>query len=443
MNRILCGDVRERLAELPDESVHCVVTSPPYWGLRDYGVAGQIGLEPTTEEYLAKMVDVFREVRRVLRRDGTLWLNLGDSYAASGKGGGGNSIQPTNLGSLLVAPYVRSGLPAKNLLGQAWRVAFALQEAGWILRSDIIWHKPNPMPESVQDRPTRAHEYLFLLTKSGSSIYWTHRGGMGTRAQPKPDYRYIHQETGEEVLALPTGAVPSEWQRVNLWRGHDYFYDTDAIREEPVQPWHAPEIASRVPDRRDYEMPDKQRGHTRRHAGFNDRWDAMTRASQVARGANKRSVWTIASQPYTGAHFATFPEALVEPCIRAGTSERGVCPECGAPWRRKVNRQFLSQDDSSPERAVRDGMDASNGWNGFPRGTTNSTTVGWAPSCEHGGGEPVPAVVLDPFMGSGTVALVALKLQRRYIGIELNPEYVAMAEGRLRAEVPLLMEAAT
>jgi DNA modification methylase len=269
--------------------------------LRDYGVAGQIGLEPTIDQYVANMVEVFREVRRVLRKDGTLWLNLGDAFAA-----------------------------AKQQLGIPWRIAFALQADGWILRSDIIWHKPNPMPESVRDRPTKAHEYVFLFAKS-----------------PR------------------------------------YYYDAEAIKE----------VAIYTGDNRGARR-DSRRG---------------------------RSVWTVPVGRFKGAHFATFPEKLVTPCILAGTSAAGCCPDCFAPWRRIVERMRV---------ATRPGTNAVK----TPdpgRHVTEVRTVGWEPSCEC---EPVPAIVatvLDPFAGVATTGVVALRHGRRFVGIELNPEYVAMGRARL------------
>ena len=262
------GDCVESLRALDAGSVHCCVTSPPYWGLRDYGNDGQIGLEETPEAYVARLVDVFREVRRVLRDDGTLWLNLGDSYGSG-----------------------------KQLVGIPWRVAFALQADGWYLRSDIIWHKPNPMPESATDRPSTAHEYIFLLTK-----------------QPH------------------------------------YFYDSDAIRE--------PQIT--VPNPKDVNRSDYRPGDNQ---GFHGNGMFTKHREYHPLGRTKRSVWTIPTQAFSGAHFATYPEKLVEPCIKAGTKE----------------------------------------------GDT----------------------VLDPFSGAGTTGLVALKLDRNYIGIELNPEYAAMSHKRI------------
>ena len=294
-----------RSLPLANESVHCVVTSPPYWGLRDYGLDGGIGLEPTLELYVEHMVEVFREVWRVLRQDGTLWLNLGDAYSGSwGNYGGQGDGQRAKATERFDRPpyadngrrppqsYNNNGLKPKDLIGLPWRVAFALQADGWWLRSDIVWHKLNPMPESVTDRPTRAHEYVFLLTKSGR-----------------------------------------------------YFFDADAIREPAAS---ATLNDSRVngqgfvasvtnldnPHYAQASKPDKQRGHGRRHAGFNDCWDAMPKAEQQAMGTNKRTVWRISTQGFPGAHFATFPEKLVEPCILAGTSEKGVCGLTGDPWER-------------------------------------------------------------------------------------------------------------
>ncbi len=248
---LILADARQ--IPLRDGCVQCVVTSPPYFGLRDYGTANQIGLEPTPDAFVAALVAVFRDVRRVLADDGVLWLNLGDSYAASSKGSGGmNSKQPTNVGSF--ADWSGDcGVAPKNLIGIPWRVAFALQADGWYLRSDVIWSKPNPMPESVTDRPTKAHEYLFLLTKS-----------------------------------------------------ERYFYDANAIKE-PV----TADMARRA-----------EAGHSRGQGKVDaSRNDATTVRPTLIKGAdrNRRSVWTVPTMPYAGAHFATMPEKLVEPCIFAGS----------------------------------------------------------------------------------------------------------------------------
>ncbi|MCC7107641.1 MAG: site-specific DNA-methyltransferase [Chloroflexi bacterium] len=287
---IWTGDCLASLRQMPDAGVQTCVTSPPYFGLRDYGVDGQIGLEPTPGAYVAKMVEVFAEVRRALRDDGTLWLNLGDSSAGSGKGGNPEDSphdkQRTNRGTLVARPGDRMqcyGLKPKDLIGIPWRVAFALQADGWYLRSDIIWHKPNPMPESVTDRPTRAHEYLFLLAKSER-------------------YYYDHDAIKEDAV----------------YSGITGMDDTGFKNAAEFDGKHG-EAAKAGEQRRD-----KQRGHSRRHAGFNDRWDAMTKAEQCSGKRNKRDVWTVAPANYPDAHFATFPPKLIEPCIKAGCPAGGV-----------------------------------------------------------------------------------------------------------------------
>ena len=244
------GDALEVLKRQPDGVFNCCVTSPPYWGLRDYGADGQLGLEETPEAYVAALVEVFREVRRTLRDDGTLWLNLGDSYVGSNKGPeGGISVGKTHRE--VPGRIVASGLKPKDLVGIPWRVAFALQADGWYLRSDIIWSKPNPMPESVTDRPTKAHEYIFLLSKRAT-----------------------------------------------------YYYDADAIREMGnPEGSHSRGAVTRIEGRKD-----------------NGRGIMPTPTA----GRNKRSVWTVTAQPYGEAHFATFPPALIQPCILAGCPDSGV-----------------------------------------------------------------------------------------------------------------------
>jgi DNA modification methylase len=261
--RILHGDCRQVLATLPDASVHCCVTSPPYFGLRDYGVDGQIGLEQTPQAFVDELVQVFREVRRVLRSDGTLWLNLGDSYANSGASGpqGKTGDRASRTYTAEALGSGRNGLPAglkpKDLIGIPWRVAFALQADGWWLRQDIIWHKPNPMPESVRDRCTKAHEYLFLLAKS-----------------------------------------------------ERYYFDAEAIAEVSARAGEVAGGAKYSSDAADANIGGK---HT-----------AATLAGAVGDTRNKRSVWTVPTQPYAEAHFATFPPALIEPCIKAGCPEGGT-----------------------------------------------------------------------------------------------------------------------
>ena len=378
---ILQGDCVEVMRGMEPESVHCVITSPPYWGLRNYGVDGAYGLEPTLNGYIERMVEVFREVRRVLRKDGTLWLNLGDAYAGSwgnyGGQGGTNGQREKNTDRFDRPAYADNGrrppqsyagndLKPKDLMGLPWRVAFALQADGWWLRSDCIWAKPNPMPESVRDRPTRVHEYVFLLTK-----------------------------------------------------GARYFYDADAVREPSTEGSlrRGPHVAGHL------KMSDSRNDRSRHNAIWSD----------LTMGANKRTVWSIATQPYKGAHFATFPEALCESPILAGTSERGVCGDCGAPRERVVEptghvnqREHAHVPGNTPTKTD------STGWAPLTRATSR-----WQPTCDHDA-EPVPSLVLDPFCGSGTTGVVALRHGRSFIGIELNTDYIELARRRIIDDAPLL-----
>ena len=285
---ILIGDVRERLKELPDQSVNCCVTSPPYWGLRDYGNDGQIGLEQDPDDFIAELVAVFREVKRVLRDDGTLWVNMGDSYAGSGKGRNPDGTvhvsaliakQGTSAGTIMgdvFSAVVPSGTKPKDLVGIPWMLAFALRADGWYLRQDIIWHKPNPMPESVRDRCTKAHEYIFLLSKS-----------------------------------------------------RKYYFDSDAMKEPAKYPFD--DRASRADSRAGTSM-NSVGGKTGIRFGGNKYGDSddpkhATKSGNeyIATGTrNKRSVWSVTTRPFKGAHFATFPPALIEPCILAGSPKGGV-----------------------------------------------------------------------------------------------------------------------
>lgn len=429
--RIFHGDCREVLKRLPAESVHCCVTSPPYWGLRTYGSepvvwggsgdcehewrpapaattkiatqgntettkhpslaaqpkppgghycqrcgawAGELGLEPTPDEYVEHIVEVFREIRRVLRPDGTVWLNLGDSYA-SGKPGGGLASLGQRRKVAGAHPLNRGnksglGLKPKDLVGIPWRCAFALQADGWWLRSDIVWCKRNPMPESVRDRPTKAHEYVFLLAKS---------------------------------------------QR--------YYYDAEAIRE--------PNSEGSIER---FGITDEGQTRTWNTANNkrNDRYDGTKSAApfrdHVPTGRNRRTVWTIATQPFPGDHFATFPEALVTPCVLAGTSQAGACPECGAPWERvveKVGKEKV-RNGEGPNKKVLASWGKAGSSSSFVTGYKSTLeTAGWRPTCQHDH-EPIPCVVLDPFHGSGTTGRVAVKHRRRYVGIELNVDYIAL-----------------
>lgn len=369
------GDVREALQQMPDETVQCVVTSPPYFGLRDYGVAGQIGLEPTVDEFVQALVDVFREVRRVLRPDGTLWLNLGDSY--NGSGGAGGDYGPGGLkeGQPRYPGRRLDGLKPKDLIGVPWRVAFALQADGWYLRSDIIWHKPNPMPESVTDRPTKSHEYLFLLGKSPQ-----------------------------------------------------YYYDADAIREP-----HADVSVQRAAPHRSQAGRAERAGDVHR-PGQPPNTLSLERALHQG-GRNKRSVWMVATQPFPEAHFATYPPELVEPCILAGTSPY-ACPHCGAPWKRVVERTGVVHRREATHTPLHKPTKVdSTGWAPATR-PTDRFEPGCTCAENDGSGR---CIVLDPFWGSGTTGQVALEHGRVAWGCELNPEYVEISLRRLRrAQTTLL-----
>lgn len=358
----LVGDVFDCLAELPDEYFDCVVTSPPYWGLRDYGVDGQIGLEPTLGEHIDVLVRVFAEIHRVLKKTGTVWLNYGDCYATSPNGRSAADTKATGnddrtfrdkpfstAGPVFDPTYEKSDhlgrvvaggvIKAKNLCMAPNRLAIALQEWGWWVRSEIIWGKKNPMPESVKDRPATSHEKIFLLTKA-------------------PRYFY-------NADAVRQGAAKSSIQR---W-SQDIDRQEGSSRANGGMKSNGPMKAVGGP------RTDKQRGHSRRHAGFNDRWDAMPKAEQQDNGRNLRNyepapvqVWPIATKPFSDAHFATFPPELVERCLDAG------CPPDGR--------------------------------------------------------------ALDPFGGSGTVGMVAKVRGIDSTLIELNPEYVEIAKRRIDAADP-------
>lgn len=355
INKIFNADVLsdKGLARLPDQSVHCIVTSPPYFGLRDYGVEGQIGLEETPDQYVQKLVHVFREARRVLRDDGTVWLNLGDSYASSSKNRTEDqAIKNSTLqGSLKTQSQILkqqskivSGLKPKDLIGIPWRVAFALQADGWYLRQDIVWAKPNPMPESVTDRCTKSHEYIFLLSKS-QRYYYDHVAIM-------QDVKMSSVERLMQDVENQEGNMKAKAS----WNGSSF--DKGKTGEM---------MATRGGLRKSGNKERKDRPGAPENNGAHQKgsvpWEGMK--------ANKRSVWTVTTKPFKEAHFATFPEDLIVDCIKAG------CPEDG--------------------------------------------------------------IVLDPFMGAGTTALVARKLNRNYVGFELNRSYIEIAEKRLQKELGMFV----
>tara|TARA_R100001530_G_C4320389_1_gene155547 strand:- start:623 stop:1918 length:1296 start_codon:yes stop_codon:yes gene_type:complete len=428
MIKIIQGNCIDKLKDLDDESVQCVVTSPPYWGLRDYGTAtweggdencehladrskyeknfndslqstntgtyardiigkwecpkckairidDQLGLEETPQEYVQSLVNVFREVKRVLKDDGTVWLNLGDSYVGTGhKGDSKDPKHPEGRNAQKVAlNHKVKGLKPKDLVGIPWRVAFALQDDGWYLRQDIIWAKPNPMPESVQDRCTKSHEYIFLLTKN-----------------PK------------------------------------YYYDTESIKEESMN------------------IGETNAKFSGNKYGDNDSKKHLTYSGNKYTDngkRNKRDVWTITTKPYSEAHFATFPTEIPELCIKAGTSEHGQCSNCKKPYIREIEREKNPDRDMESQRkyyAERTGR--TDGHISGPSGLVDSVKfIGWIPDCDCKA-EVQPQVVLDMFAGAGTTGLVADRLGRDSILIELNKDYIKLIEDRLRNDAPMFTQ---
>jgi DNA modification methylase len=360
-NKIINSDCIEGMKQLPAASVDCCVTSPPYFGLRDYGHEGQIGLEETPEMFVDKMVEVFEQVKRVLKPEGSLWLNLGDSYSGSGRGANENGKQGTNKGTIFNPSTSGKtyGLKPKDLIGIPWMVAFALRSAGWYLRQDIIWHKPNPMPESVTDRCTKSHEYIFLLSKSAK-------------------YYYDHEAIKQPLVRLWTETNGGNLSNKGVHKKNGAYLE-DA--------------------KRSYPMPDEN-------------------------GANKRSVWTVTTKPFSEAHFATFPEDLIVDCIKAGCPEY-VCNKCGKAREKIIETEIIRRERPNQFTSYR-------AINGQPDQTKQGvrTEVTGLTDCGCGAGFS-PGVCLDPFMGAGTTALVARKLNRNYIGFELNQEYIKIAERRL------------
>ena len=370
-NDIHTGDARDTLAELPKSSVHMVMTSPPYFGLRDYGVDGQIGLEDELKEYIEELVDVFREVRRVLRPDGSAWLNLGDSYAGSGRG---SWEEPTDD---VKESYVPSELPDRNdRLGRKnkmlvpHRVAIALQDDGWIVRNDVTWAKPNPMPSSVKDRLNTTTEQVFHLV-------------------PEPDY----------------------------------WYDLDAIREP---------YSKGAMDRYEYKIDPE-----RPSAGATD--NPVASASELSpnpAGKNPGDVFEVTTKPFPEAHFAVYPPELVETPLKA-TCPPKVCAECGSPYEREVERERCpgsapgKGDGNSMRDAQVNGGHQRDGHDYKRKHISSAETVGWTPTCDCDTDATESGIALDPFAGAGTTALVAKRQGRRFVGIDLNEEYVAMAQKRL------------
>jgi DNA modification methylase len=422
---ILVGDALEKLRTLPDRSVQMCCTSPPYFNLRDYGtgrweggdpacehgvgvalgpkgrvavlpahaskadrlnrkecrcgairIDQQIGLENSPSEFIEKLVEVFREVRRVLRDDGTVWLNLGDAFSNDTKWGGrSDSKNQHSADGEMVGQRGRrnTGFKPKDLMLIPHRVAIALHDDGWWVRGDNVWSKPNALPESVTDRPSRAHEYVFLLAKS---------------------------------------------QR--------YFYDAEAVKE-PVGEWMSKDKRyGKNGTGRDGEVKDwiNTASISGPHKGFKN--------VDFTDGRNLRSVWDITTKPSGVKHYATMPVDLAERCIKAGSSETGECPSCGSTWRRVVHRTPIGSPDY--HRGAMAGEIGRTSPSGTMLEPPKSETIGWKPSCKCPEHEPVPQTILDMFFGVGTTGIASQRLGRRYIGIELNPKYAAIAENRIKSD---------
>lgn len=338
--RIVVGDALEALRQVGDGAARCVVTSPPYWNIRDYRVDGQLGLEPTLAEYLDRIVEVFREVRRVLARDGTLWLNLGDCYATQHPGARVRAASTSKLSNpkryIDVATVRRGdfgGLRRKQLVGLPWRVAFALQADGWFLRSDIVWSKPNPMPESVRDRPTRSHDYLFLFSRSKRYHYDAASILEPAAGTAKPRGAGVNPKAERD-------RTPSGWDtREGGHRALDGRYERNG--EEPYGMARELQDKREGRDRRRVDLnrpdvPGRPGARPRQNASFSEA------VREVVEVRNRRTVWEIPTQPFRGDHYATFPEALVEPCVLAGSAPGDLVldPFCGAGTTGLVARRF-------------------------------------------------------------------------------------------------------
>lgn len=376
---IKTGDCIGVMKTMPDECVDTIITSPPYWGLRDYGAEGQIGLEETPEEYVQRLVEVFREARRILKPHGTLWLNLGDSYVGGGRGSAyskDGTIQKSYIdaGVQYGAPTGKiEGLKPKDLVGIPWRVAFALQADGWWLRQDIVWAKPNCMPESVTDRCTKSHEYVFMLTKS-------------------KHYYFDHEAIKEPTKGGASTKRPAKEQTFRY--GDDESWAVEGDRDRIM----------------------KAKGI------------AEARTKDYAK-RNKRSVWWVSPKPFKEAHFAVFPIELIEPMVLAGSSAKGCCADCGAPHERIVNTERPVTRSVKARDVPGQNKHGSFGKERFDD-PIKTSTVGWQPTCECDA-DIVPSVVFDPFGGSGTTVVTALKHGRKAIISELNEDYVEIARNRI------------
>lgn len=391
LNVVINGDALEVARSQPDESVNLIISSPPYWGLRKYlpdesefkGL--EIGSEETLDDYIHSLVTLFREMRRILRKDGCMWLNMGDSYAGGGRGIGKTQLQTSNRGSFVPRQPLPKGIKAKDLVGQPWMLAFALRNDGWYLRLDGIWNKPNPMPGSQKDRPTMAHEYIFLLSKSQHYYF---------------DLVPMQTPVKEHSIKRQGRAI------------------SDSHKNSNGAPGQTPHSFSRP-------RPNLKQNGTgnRQYAGFNERYDG-----QKIPMASPRSVFTVPTTGFKGSHFATYPIDLIKPLVDAACPPI-VCSSCGKPHIRITRKIAVIDEQDTTAR-----MQFKNRYyfppcQRYSESKRGQTTLGWKPTCTCNVGTKA-GVVYDPFMGSGTSAAVATLLGRQFSGSELNPDYMPIIDQR-------------
>lgn len=442
-SRIMSGNVFDLLPQIERGSVDCAVTSPPYWRLRSYLPkdhplkALELGSESTVQEYIANQVRVFSLVRECLAEHGTCWVNIGDSYsgghsgesnlaeygATNGRGGGHSDA----AAKIKREPAV--DIEAGNLCLVPQRLAIALQDAGWHVRSIVVWHKPAPMPASIQGWSWRRCKKKVKGCEKG--------GGNGTEAMMDPEKRhnsgmgadwkaeYVDcpgckkcKPTDGLVLRRGSWRPTSSWEPILMLAKNDrYFGDGEPVKTPPAAATVARDLYTRVLDDADEQFAVKHDHET------------------LCSGANLRDVWTISSEALKEKHYAAFPTALVEKCLRAGTSAKGYCEGCGKPWVRVIESEFRPTQDPVNGKGGDKGLDESDGRGEWPRGITATNTTGWRPTCSCTNSTPRPGVVLDPFSGSARTGITAQRLGLSYIGIDLNEAYVEMSR-RLLADAP-------
>ena len=466
---ILQGNCIETLQKLDDKSINTCITSPPYWGLRNYNdEKKQLGMEDTPEEFVDNLVKVFREVKRVLRDDGTVWLNLGDSYAMSSIRGGNKKFSG-NVGAhnhyeksiKKGKRKIPNGLKPKDLVGIPWRVALALQQDGWYLRQDIIWHKPNPMPESVKDRCTKAHEYIFLLsknvkyyfdneaikedciTKSKQTSKKNTHGKYETKENEAKNRQGIHSNRGDKLIEVRT-KLPMQKDLVDFLRSkttakilanstdipltkidHWFRYDETGFAYPTIEDWN--KVKEFIDDwSNEFNLMDEALTY------YELKTDEVIHTNKK----NKRSVWTVSTKSFKGAHFATFPMDLIEPCVLAGCPEK-ICISCGKSYERVMQRPKQLEVERNKrsgqnDRKVGGVLDKYNREN-------PPIDLGLQKQCNCETNETKAGTVLDPFGGSGTTGIVAANHNRHAVLCELNQEYIDLAKDRINHEVGMFV----